>query len=252
MKRERSERKSSGEELEQKRLAKPFSVKSVDDAGTLDGHGIVFDDPHPTSSWALGDGWNDVVRPGSFKRALSEHKRRGTTPLMLYMHERGNVVGAWRDIAEDSDGLAVKGQIATTAKAPSGAGIYELLKMGALTGLSIGFRVKKQALDQDKKLREIFDVDLEEISIVDMPGNPSARITDVKSKDLRSPQFLEQVLRDAGLSRKEAKALLAEGLPALRDVVAEPLIGLRDAGQGGAGGSDFASLIRGFAQSIKP
>lgn len=234
--------------VEQKRLAKPFNVKSVDDVGLIEGHGAVFDDVHTTSSWVLGPEWKDVVRPGAFSKSLAEHKKMGVTPLMLYMHERGNVVGAWREVSEDGDGLKLKGQVALSAKAPSGVGVHELLKMGAINGLSIGFKVKKHSLDQEKKLRELHEVELAEVSIVDVPGIPTARITDVKNRD---PKFLETVLRDAGLSRKEAKALLAEGLSALRDAEAGTEVDPRDADGGGAS-SELAALIREYASKFKP
>jgi len=283
--------------IEERLLAKPFQVKTTDDAGSFEGHGAVFEELHPTSSWALSAEWKDRILPGAFKRTLAEHKKAGTTPVMLYMHERGNVVGAWRELEEAKDGLFGRGQVAQSARTWGGTEIRELMKMGALNGLSIGFRVRKQTLDQEKKVRDIHDVELAEISIVDIPGIHRARVTDVKRdgmERLAKPAFskgdkvkslvghmpgmkgmtgtvsivrtspayygvtmdgektvhkwlaedeleaaddgagmpdmksdggadievLERVLRDAGLSRKEAKAVLAKGFSALRDVAA--------------------------------
>lgn len=212
-------------------VARPFSVKTTDDAGSFEGLAAVFGDLHPTSSWSLDPEWKDRIAPGAFKRTMETHTRAGTLPSMLYMHERGNVVGAWRDMGETGSGLHVTGQVAPDAKTPSGASLHGLMKMGALNALSIGFRVRKAEQNNDKKIREILDVDLSEVSIVDVPGINRARITDVKT-DARAAEFLEGVLRDAGLSRKEAKALLAEGLGALRDVVApNDIQSLRDAGE---------------------
>lgn len=228
--------------IEERLLAKPFQVKTTDDAGSFEGHGAVFDELHPTSSWALSAEWKDRILPGAFKRTLSEHKKAGTTPVMLYMHERGNVVGAWRELEEAKDGLFGRGQVAQSARTWGGTEIRELMKMGALNGLSIGFRVRKQTLDQEKKVRDIHDVELSEISIVDIPGNHRARVTDVKSRGGMSPEFLERVLRDAGLSRKEAKAVLAEGFSALRDVAA------RDEGST----SELLASVRALTQAFHP
>src|SRR6185436_12724282 len=254
--RARLEVKSAAEDrhldFEEKRLARPFTVKSVDDAGTIEGHGAVFDYPHETSSWALGPEWKDIIRPGAFSKTLAEHKKIGTVPMMLWMHQRGNIPGAWRSAAEDGDGLALQGQVSKAAISPSGVPVYELLKMGAVTGLSIGFRVTKHSLDQEKKTREILSVELSEVSIVDIPGGPRARITDVKGHDPKNIQFLEGVLRDAGLSRKEAKALLAEGFGALRDAAAEEPPNLRDADRDGGSTESIADLIRGLAKAVHP
>jgi hypothetical protein len=174
-------------------------------------------------------------------------------PVMLYMHERGNVIGKWSELVEDGDGLKSVGQVAKAAKNPAGVPIYDLLKMGAINGLSIGFRVKKHSLDEEQKLREILEVELGEVSVVDIPGGPSARVTDVKSSDVKNPKFLERVLRDAGLSRVEAKALIAEGLPALRDVAADPEKKQRDADSKPVQSvdSDLVSSMKELAASIK-
>jgi hypothetical protein len=205
-------------DYERKRLGRPFTVKAVDDQGVFEGHGAVFDELHPTSSWRLSDDWQDLILPGSLSATLAEHRRVGSLPPMLYMHERGNVIGAWREMAEDDDGLRVKGQVALSAKAPSDVTFYDLLKMGALTGMSIGFWVTKAELDEKKKIRSIEEVELGELSIVDVPGIASARITDVKTANpIQLKRRIEEALRDAGLSRSEAKAFIADGFEALRD-----------------------------------
>ena len=212
----------SSNEVEELLLSRSFQPKVKDQDGTFEGLGAVFEEVHPTSSMLLSPEWKDRILPGSFKRTLSEHKKNQTMPAMLYMHERGNLVGAWKDMEEVKDGLFNAGQVAKSAHTPQGTNLLELMRMGGLTGLSIGFKVRKAKLDQEAKMRDILDVEVGEVSLVDIPGIQVARVTDVKllrggPKDI---QILEQVLRDAGLSRKEAKALLAEGFNALRDAVA--------------------------------
>lgn len=236
---------------EQKRVAKPMPVTLTDGVGTFEGYGAVFDVEHPTSSWILGPEWTDVIRPGAFTRTLAEHKKLGTRPNMLLMHEYGNVIGVWQSCEEDKDGLLTRGLVSLNAKMPNGAGVHELMKMGAITGESIGFQAAKVTLHQEQKLREIHEAKVREISIVDDPGGPTARITDVKSVT-KNPKFIERLLRDAGFSRKEAKALLAEGLSALRDAAAdddeqreaEPALTSTSI-------ADFASSIRSFAAAVK-
>jgi HK97 family phage prohead protease len=237
---------------EQKRVAKAMPVTLTDGVGTFEGYGAVFDVEHPTSSWLLGPEWKDIIRPGAFKKTLAEHKKLGTRPNMLLMHEPGEVVGVWQSIEEDKDGLLTKGLVSLNAKMPNGAGVHELMKMGALTGESIGFQAQKVVLHQELKLRELLEVKVREVSIVDDPGGPTARITDVKSAT-KNPKFIERLLRDAGFSRKEAKALLAEGLSALRDAEADDDDDQREADPALSSTSvaDFASSIRSFAASVK-
>jgi uncharacterized protein len=240
-------------DLEIKRLGRPFTVKAVGDQGTFEGHGAVFDELHPTSSWRLPPDWQDRIIPGAFVTTLAKHRKGGTMPAMLYMHQRGNVIGAWREMGEDADGLKVSGRVALSAKAPSDVTFYELLQLGALNAMSIGFDVTKQVLDEKKKIRDIIELDLGELSIVDIPGISSARISDVKTADpARLKRTIEEALRDVGLSRQEAKAFIADGFKALRD--AEPTdeankvaTTLRDA----AADDDVIKRMRALADSIR-
>lgn len=219
-------------DLETKRLTGRIELKadSADPgAGTFTGYGSVFNDPHPTSSWMLDSDWKDVVVPGAFKKTLADHKARGSVPAMCLQHASySNPIGVWRELKEDDHGLFCRGELAT--KTQRGAEVYELMKLGALTGLSIGFRPTTYELDEKKKVRSITEVDLFEISPVTIPGNGSARVEDVKSLIAggrpQNIRYLEQVLRDAGLSRSEAKAVLADGFKALalRDAAADDVI----------------------------
>ena len=207
-------------EREEKRLAKPFRyVAQPDDEGLFSGHGAVFDDTHPTSSWRLPPGWTDTLRAGAFKKTLAEHKKLGTLPAMLLQHSSYDLpVGTWVQAEEDDQGLKLSGKLAT--KTATGRDVYELLKIGALTGLSIGFTPVKVKLDEKTMVREILEVDLHEVSIVTIPGIAAARVTDVKSA-LRDPRSFERQLRDVlGLTQSEAKKLMAEGYKAVapRDV----------------------------------
>ena len=141
-------------EREEKRLAKPFRyVAQADDEGLFSGHGAVFDDSHPTSSWRLPPDWTDTLKSGAFKKTLAEHKKLGTLPAMLLQHSSYDLpVGTWVSAEEDDTGLKLSGKLAT--KTATGKDVYELLKIGALTGLSIGFTPSKVKLDEKAKVRE--------------------------------------------------------------------------------------------------
>lgn len=211
--------------IEVKRLAKPFKVQAAqDEKRTFAGHGSVFDDPHPTSSWALPPDFMDIVRPGAFKKALAEHKRIGTLPALLFDHDVGHLIGVYNAVAEDEDGLSVEGKIAQSARAETGEDIYELVSMGALTGLSIRFIPVRFKVDEKSKTRELIELTLPEISLTPFPGQAKARVEDVKSaQPAHLKRIVEEALRDAGHSREESKAIIsAIASPALRDAAAAP------------------------------
>jgi hypothetical protein len=81
------------------------------------------------------------------------------------------------------------------------------MKMGALDGLSIGYKADpdKQSYDERRRRRMLKEVDLMEISLVTFPMNPKARVTMVKACD-KTIRDWETFLREEGeMSRSEAK-----------------------------------------------
>ena len=140
---------------------------------------------------------------GAFAKSLRRTGPKGVK--MLYQHKTDMPIGVFESIKEDEDGLKVKGKLALGTQA--GREAYELMKMGALDGLSIGFRVapKGQEYDNRRKRRKIKEVELMEISLVTFPMNPKARVRSVKGDELSIREW-EGGLRDAfQLSRSEAK-----------------------------------------------
>jgi len=146
---------------------------------------------------------NDVIKTGAFRKSL---KARGVKGIkMLYQHKSDMPIGIFEDIREDDKGLYVKGRLALRTTA--GRDAYELLKMGAIDGMSIGFRANPDEVSYDKRSRKrmIGEVDLMEVSLVTFPMNPSARIRSVKGEVISIREW-ENGMRDAfSLSRSEAK-----------------------------------------------
>ncbi|MDD4616819.1 MAG: HK97 family phage prohead protease [Alphaproteobacteria bacterium] len=126
------------------------------------------------------DQQNEIVAAGAFTRTLSKWQRQGRTPALLWMHDPTQPIGIWQSIVEDKSGLHVEGRLALRTQ--KGMEAYELLKLGALTGLSIGYRVVSSQIDAKRRARILTDVDLFEISLVTFPANESARIDVVKER----------------------------------------------------------------------
>ena len=177
-----------------KKIVFESEVKS-DAKGIFTGYGSIFGNE---------DQGNDIVKKGAFTKSLT--RRPPSKVKMLYQHKTDEPIGVFTDIYEDNKGLFVKGQLAMGTQ--KGREAYELLKMGALDGMSIGFKADpdKQGYNENKRgVRTLKEVDLMEISLVTFPMNESALIETVKgnAKNIRE---WEKILRDAGgLSRTEAK-----------------------------------------------
>jgi HK97 family phage prohead protease len=173
----------------------------ADDQGVIEGYGSVFD---------TVDNGGDIVAPGAFGNSL----RSGRKVKMLMQHDSASIPGVWDEISEDERGLRVKGRLLT--KIGKGAEAYELVKAGALDGLSIGYRTIK-SMDRNGR-RVIMQADLWEVSLVTFPMNEMARIDAVKAADMDRDEIERLLTLRAGLSRSVARKLLASGYEGIKDM----------------------------------
>ena len=173
----------------------PFQIKAVSEDGLFSGYGSVF---------GVIDSYKEVVVPGAFAESL-----QGRMPSLLWQHRASEPIGVYTAMREDNVGLYLEGKLAI--KTNRGAEAYELMKMGAITGLSIGFVTREDSYDKVSGIRTLKKLDLWEVSLVTFPANDAARISGVKSiETITTLAEAEAYLRDAGgLSRREAVALVS-------------------------------------------
>tara|TARA_Y100001937_G_scaffold49658_1_gene69184 strand:- start:1659 stop:2837 length:1179 start_codon:yes stop_codon:yes gene_type:complete len=155
------------------------------------------------STFGNVDKGNDVVVNGAFRKSL--RRRPYNKVKLLYQHRTDEPIGVFKGMREDDNGLYVKGQLAMGTQ--KGREVYELMKMGALDAMSIGFKAdpKSQSYDERRRKRFLRDVDLMEVSLVTFPMNDKAVVHQVKGAD-RTIREWEVLLRDVGdLSRMESK-----------------------------------------------
>ena len=214
--------------LEYKRLKLATRMSGLEagaEPSTFKGYGAIFGNK---------DRDGDIVVRGAFKDSLQSH-----VPKLLWQHNTKEPIGRFDVIREDAKGLWVEGRLASEGK---GAEVYELLKMGALDGLSIGFVAKEASRDPSGGTRTIRRAELMEVSVVTFPANDQARIMDVKSTSstdasdtsISPPETkrgFEQMLRRNGFSRGQAKTITTKGFHP--EVLENP--------------SDIASLIKHIA-----
>lgn len=154
------------------------------------------------STFGNVDNGNDIVAKGAFTKSLAE--RPANKVKLLSQHKTDEPIGIFEEMFEDSKGLFVKGKLALGTQ--KGRETYELMKMGAIDGMSIGFRAnpEKQTYNESKRTRTLNEVQLLEISLVTFPMNERAIVQSVKGD--KSIREWETILRDSGgLSRSEAK-----------------------------------------------
>lgn len=183
------------------------------------------------STFTNVDRVGDIVAKGAFEKSLDLHKTNGTMPAMLIHHDMNRPIGVWKSMVEDAHGLLVEGKLTKGVRDADEA--YALLKDGALHSMSIGYRVMSEDYDRKTGVNTLNEISLHELSLVTLPANAAAVVSSVKNAD-GSPDIreIERVLRDAGFSRREAKAFISEGFKSLVreevEVVPVPVIDVSD------------------------
>lgn len=178
-----------------------LAVKADGEAGEFTGYGSVFGNV---------DSYGDRIEAGAFAATLAARM-----PKLVWQHDLYQPIGKWVEAKEDSHGLFLRGKL--TLGVEKGREAYELMKDGALDGLSIGYRTKTAT--NEGNVRVLKEIDLWEVSLVTIGANPDALVTGVKSD--MSAADLEDTLRAQGFSRTAAKAIVARGWNGYRDVLRE-------------------------------
>ena len=176
--------------------------------GTISGYGSIFGNK---------DQGGDIVVKGAFARSLEERPNI----KMLWGHDAFSPpIGVWEEAREDGKGLFLKGRLFTeTAR---GQEAHVALKNNAIDGLSIGYQTVKA--ENTKSGRELRELKLFEVSVVNFPMNEEATVETVKNLEAGNyaglKRIVEKSLREAGF-HDEAKAAAA--------VCAEKVKGMREA-----------------------
>jgi HK97 family phage prohead protease len=121
------------------------------------------------SLFGVADLSGDVVRAGAFRASLA---RLGGDLPMLVRHDPRLRAGKWVELREDSRGLYVRGVVDL---GEPGAALARRLIGRGVDGLSIGFTTR--AARKRPNGRELIEIEIVEVSIVDFPMLPQARLT---------------------------------------------------------------------------
>ncbi|MGG5825936.1 HK97 family phage prohead protease [Aeromonas salmonicida] len=195
--------------MSQKKLRLEFKLNNFaaeQEEGRFTAYGNVFD---------VIDSHRDVTLKGAFRKSIQMHKSAGTSPRMLWNHNPDEVIGKWGSFSEDERGLKMEGVFALATQ--RGRETYELIKMGAIDSLSIGYVVTKEKFDGIKKVNYLEEVDLYEVSIVTFPANKESVVTDIKSDQEEEPENTEQLNTDV----KEETTVEPESTPETQPVEQE-------------------------------
>ncbi len=172
-----------------------FEVKAYDEDDeyfTFEGY---------ASTFGNVDYGDDVIVKGAFIESLKENSQ---VPI-LWQHQMSNPIGVSTQLMEDDNGLFIKGRLPREDRDVSGKVIPQM-KVGSIREMSIGFFTEES--DVIDSIRYIKKIMLYEVSLVTKAMNNKAKVGSFKS--FESLKQIEQSLKECGLSKNEAKALISK------------------------------------------
>ena len=120
------------------------------------------------------DRTGDVSMPSAFEKTMVEYMKN---PVVAYMHDWKKAIGKVVDYKIDGKGVWIQAEIA------KGVGwideLWTLIQQGVLKGFSFGYKtLKNKPLEvEGKKVNQLLEIELFEISVVSIPMNASALFT---------------------------------------------------------------------------
>lgn len=164
-----------------------LKVKSTDiEEGIISGYASVFGNV---------DSYGDIVVEGAFSRFLAEMQVKGKVIPVFYGHNMEDPkanIGLVIELREDGRGLWFKARLDLSGDT-YGRLVYEQLKDGRLDSVSFGFSVVDSR--NTNAGYELRDLELYEISIVPIPANSEALITEVKAGRAISTKNMDLIRR---------------------------------------------------------
>lgn len=158
--------------------------------GSISGYFATFHHDH-------GDSYGDVIKKGAFLGTIERRKKTGHPFPLCLNHDFSCIIGKVTDIYENNYGVHFNADFFPTEKAQE---VREIAKSGILWQFSFAYDVlkaKKINAEDGSTVNELQELELYEISIVLVPANPRATITDVKSGNEHTLLTLEQITQRA-------------------------------------------------------
>ena len=155
---------------------KEFKVKYKDEGnGTIEGY---------ASTWVREpDSYGDIVKAGAFSRTLKEWEESGRPIPFLWAHSMNDLnafIGSAK-ADEDDYGLHFVAEFDGT---PEAQRVRELYKDGRLSKFSFAYDILDEGqveLEDGRKVNELRDLTIYEISAVTVPANSTAEVIEVKN-----------------------------------------------------------------------
>ena len=148
-------------------------VKSADDSGTISGYFSTYD--------RIPDSYGDIIAPGAFTDTIKKREASGHPFPLCWNHDLDQIIGKVDTIEDDAKGPLMTASFFNTPLAQEKRAIVQ---SGVVYQFSFAYDVKDAEvveLEDGTRANELRKLDLFEVSIVPIPANQNAVVTDIKA-----------------------------------------------------------------------
>ena len=161
------------------------------------------------------DSYGDIIEPGAFTETIEKRKATGHPFPLCFNHDFSAVIGAVDSIEEKDIGPYAEASFLDTTQAQD---VRKMLQSGAIYQFSFAYDVldRRDPTEEEKEAgiqNVLKKVELFEVSIVTVPANQHAVVTEVKSVEPETKQGRRNSRKDADKINQIielAKSLLEE------------------------------------------
>jgi hypothetical protein len=158
------------------------------DAGTISGYFSTYD--------RKPDSYGDIIAPGAFTETIKAREESGHPFPLCWNHDLDQIIGKVDSIEDTEKGPLMTASFFNTQLAQEKR---EIVKSGVVYQFSFAYDILDAeivTLEDGTKAQELRKLDLFEVSIVPIPANPRAEVTDIKA-GRRNSKSDEQAIRQA-------------------------------------------------------
>lgn len=172
-----------------KEFAMLKSAEEDEGSGQISGYFSTYD--------RIPDAYGDIVAPGAFTDTIKARENSGHPFPLCWNHDLNQIIGKVDSIKDDPE----KGPLMTASffDTPLAQEKREIVKSGVVYQFSFAYDIREAAkveLEDGTKAYELQKLDLFEVSIVPIPANQNAVMTDIKSGK-RNSQKDEETIKEA-------------------------------------------------------
>ena len=163
-------------DINMEKLYKNFDIKADEGTGTVSGYFSTYD-PIP-------DSYGDIVAPGAFTETIKAREETGHPFPLCWNHDLDQIIGKV-DSIEDTE----KGPLMTASffDTPLAQEKREIVKSGVVYQFSFAYDIEEAGpvkLESGVQVNELRKLNLYEVSIVPIPANQNAVMTEVKAEEV--------------------------------------------------------------------